>query len=197
MFIYDNFSCPTVADGMCLVSFSKTGLDKMIQLCYQYACKWRFEYNHAKCAVVVFNETVKQHKESNRVWKLGNDSITEKDKYTHLGSNLDKYMNIDNNVNMSISDISELRGTYFSLMNCGIHENGISLLTSYKMYKSLVLPKAIYGCELWSDLSQAQLLRLERSHRYYNDGYFPFNVRLFPFNKIYRLPQIYFLWSNL
>ena len=164
MFIYDyNFSCPTVADDMCLVSFSKTGLDKMIQLCYQYACKWRFEYNHAKCAVVVFNETVKQHKESNRVWKLGKDSITGKDKYTHLGSNLDKYMNIDDNVNMSIS---KLRGTYFSLMNCGIHENGISPLTSYKMYKSLVLPKALYGCELWSDLSQAQLLRLERSHRF-------------------------------
>ena len=72
-------------------------------------------------------------------------------------------MDIDDNVKLGIS---KLLGTYFSIMNCGIHENGISPLTSFKLYRSLVLPKALYGCELWSDLSQSQLLRLERSHRF-------------------------------
>ena len=93
---------------MCLVSFSKTGLENMMHLCYRYACKWRFEYNQAKCAVVVFNESIKDYKSSNRSWKLGHYHVNETDKYTHLGINLCKYMDIDDNVK---SGISKLRGT--------------------------------------------------------------------------------------
>ena len=82
MLIYNyNFSCPTVADDMCLVSFSKTGLENMMHLCYRYACKWRFEYNQAKCAVVVFNESIKDYKSSNRSWKLRHYLVNEASGY--------------------------------------------------------------------------------------------------------------------
>ena len=43
-----SFACPTVADDMCLVSFSKKGLDMMMDICYNYSCRWRYEYNHKK-----------------------------------------------------------------------------------------------------------------------------------------------------
>ena len=44
---------PTEADGMVLISFSKSGLDQMIGICHSYATEWRFEYNINKCAVVI------------------------------------------------------------------------------------------------------------------------------------------------
>ena len=34
------------------------------------------------------------------------------------------------------------------------------------IYKSIVLPKALYGCEVWSQLSPTQLSTLERAHRF-------------------------------
>ena len=97
--IFDkSFACPTVADDMCLVSFSKKGLDLMMNICYEYSCRWRFDYNHNKCAVVVFNENVKEYKTNKRIWKLGQDIVLEKDKYVHLGILCNKYMDLDANV---------------------------------------------------------------------------------------------------
>jgi len=49
-------SCPTVADDMILMAFSRKALKIMIYICYNYSCKWRFEYNSSKCAVIVFNK---------------------------------------------------------------------------------------------------------------------------------------------
>ncbi len=44
-------SCPTVADDMVLVSFTKSGLSSMLERCYQYSRKWRYSYNAAKSGV--------------------------------------------------------------------------------------------------------------------------------------------------
>ena len=61
---------------------------------------------------------------------------------------------------------SKLRSTFFSIINNGIYENGIHPVTSLKIYRSVVLPKALYGCELWHDISKTQLVKLERSHKF-------------------------------
>ena len=47
-----NFSAPTIADDMVLVSFSKHGLDKMMAICYHYSLKWWYEYNANKSLVL-------------------------------------------------------------------------------------------------------------------------------------------------
>ena len=44
----------TVADDMLLLSLSKAGLDKLLVICYQYSCKWRYDYVPIKCSVIVF-----------------------------------------------------------------------------------------------------------------------------------------------
>ena len=134
-----------------------------MDICYQYSCRWRYDYNHKKCAVVVFNESVKEYKASTRTWKLGNDTVCEKEKYVHLGILCNKYMDIDENVE---NCKSKLKGTLFSITNAGIYEKGINPLTSYKLYKSIILPKALYGCELLNNLSVSNISVMERSHRF-------------------------------
>ena len=156
------FACPTVADDMCLVSFSKSGMDKMLDICYKYSCKWRFEYNAKKCAIVVFNERPHLSKKTNRTWRLGPESVEEEDCYTHLGISLNKYLNIGQN----IADARKrLTTSFFTLVGCGLAENGIHPLTMLNIYNSVVIPKTLYDCELWSDISRAEILSLEQAQR--------------------------------
>ena len=41
----------------------------------------------------------------------------------------------------------------------------LHVLTLKRIYESVVLPRALYGSELWSNLSQNDIMLLERSHR--------------------------------
>jgi len=76
-----NISWPTVADDMILMAYSSYALQRMIYIYYHYSCKWRFEYNASKCAVIFFNrQCANQPKQS---WSLGSDVITETSTYTH------------------------------------------------------------------------------------------------------------------
>lgn len=94
---------------------------------------------------------------------MGNSYIQEETQYKHLGIYCNKYMSIDENVK---SAVSKLKGTLLSLTNCGIYEGGLNPLTSKHIYRSIVLPKALYGCELWNNLSHKHLNMLERAHRF-------------------------------
>ena len=53
-----------------------------------------------------------------------------------------------------------------ALINIGLHPNGLHTSTSFKIYKSIVLPRAMYGCELWSNITQSRSVKLEQAHRF-------------------------------
>ena len=52
-----------------------------------------------------------------------------------------------------------------SIANCGLFSD-LNPLTCIKLYRSVVLPKALYGCESWSNLSDSTTTQLERAHRF-------------------------------
>lgn len=163
-FVYDTCcGVPTVADDMVVGSFSKHGLQNMLAICLNFANKWRFEYGIIKCLVVVFNELKNAFLRANRLWKFGNSTIEEGVEYKHLGVICDKHMSIDKNVKDACNKI---RGTFLSLVNSGIHQDGLNPLTSKRIYTSIVLPKALYGCEVWSNLNPNHIMSLERAHRF-------------------------------
>ena len=89
---------PTVADDMVLISFSKNGLQNMLDICYRYSCKWRYEYNPNKCGVIVFNESKADFTKCNRKWSLGPNNIKEMESYTHLGIEYCRSVSIEHNV---------------------------------------------------------------------------------------------------
>lgn len=161
--LYDvSCCCPTVADDMVLVSLSRNGLNAMLDICHQYSQKWRYKYNASKCNVIVFNEKPLDYTQHNRIWKLGDEIIHECEDYTHLGIICNKYMNVETNV---ISACSKLRRTFFGLTNTGINKFGFHPLTAKRIYESVVLPRALYGCELWNHLLPGDIIKLERVHR--------------------------------
>ena len=157
-----NLTCPTVADDMLLQSLSKVGLELLINICVRYFHQWRLDYNPLKCAVIVFNEPISAYRRSQRKWFLGDSELQETDNYTHLGIVCNKYMNMKENVQESASKIRKI---FFGLLNSAFSETELHPLTLKRIYDSVVLPKALYGCELWCDIRQSDILALERSHR--------------------------------
>jgi len=147
------------ADDMTLLAYTKPELDRMIKECYNYSCLWRYEYNAKKSAVIVCNESKSLYKKSERYWVIGNDDIQETDAYTHLGILFSKNLDLSRN----IDDINSiLRKSFFSL-NCFGHE-GLNPITVCRIYKTMTLPKGLYGCELLYNISPSGFLNLERSH---------------------------------
>ena len=123
----------------------------------------KYLYNAGKSAVIVMNERPNEYRSATRSWSLGNDTVSELNTYKHLGITLSKYCNRSINVEECCQ---KLRSTFLTLVHCGLFENGIHPLSAKIVYKSIVLPKALYGCELWDALSDDQTLLIERSHRY-------------------------------
>ena len=159
-----NVCAPTVADDMVLMALSIASLAILLCICYAYSCKWRYDFSAPKSSIIVYNETKNNYQKSKRSWYIGNDIVAESENYKHLGLNNNKYLNNK----ISIQDAThKLKGTFLSLVNSGILNHGaLHPLTRKTIYKSIALPKALYGCENWDNLNDTELLLLERTHRF-------------------------------
>ena len=67
------------ADDVALLALTKSDLYAMMDVSYEYSRKWRYTLNQLKTIVLVFGETVSQHKRlsPHRKWTLGNKTVTE------------------------------------------------------------------------------------------------------------------------
>ena len=157
-----NVCCPTVADDMLLQALTIFGLICLINICVRYFHLWRLEHNALKCNVLVANETVAEYTRSNRRWTLGSEQMLETTEYKHLGIVCTKKMDMRGN---AIEAASHIRRLFFGLISSCFSEHDLNPLTWKRIYETVILPKALYGCELWSNLSESTMTLLERSHR--------------------------------
>ncbi|MCG8044308.1 MAG: reverse transcriptase family protein, partial [Candidatus Thiodiazotropha endolucinida] len=157
-----NVCCPTVADDMLLQALTKFGLQVLINICVRYFNMWRLEHNALKCNVLVCNETDAEYKRCNRRWMLGTEELRETDNYTHLGVICTK--NMDTKLNIDVA-ASQIRRIFFGLVSSSFSEHDLHPLTWKSIYETVVLPKALYGCEMWMNITHSDMLKLERSHR--------------------------------
>lgn len=110
----------------------------------------------------MFNESKPAFVRSNRQWTLWPNQVLEKTSYIHLGIECNKELRISDSVSDSRSKI---RKTFFCILNSGLSEFDLHPLTLKKIYETVVLPKALYGCEFWHKIPDSDLLKLERAHR--------------------------------
>ena len=89
--------------------------------------------------------------------------VEETSEYKHLGIMLNKYMSLIVNIDESCS---KLKPTVLSIVNSGINETVFHPVTSFHLYKSIVVPKGLYGAELWNYLSLRQEKILEMANRF-------------------------------
>ena len=82
-----SLTSPSFADDISLLSIYPTFLSSLMNLCYAYSIKWRYEFYHAKSGIVTFGESKCVHSEDmkERTWVLGGESVTELYEYKNLG----------------------------------------------------------------------------------------------------------------
>ena len=102
---------------------------------------------------------------SKPVWCFGYYIIKENENYKHLGIINNNYLTfLCKKVNIKIVT-DKLKGTYFSLANSGILlQETLHTLTCMTIYKYVVVPKALYGCEY--NLTESEMATLEQSHKF-------------------------------
>ena len=60
---------------------------------------------------------------------------------------------------------THIRRMFFGLISSCLSEHDLNPLTWKRIYETVILPKALYGCENWLNSSGTTMTLLERSHR--------------------------------
>lgn len=81
--------CPALADDVCCISLSPSGLQDMLNVCLTYACQWRFRFNAKKSAVVQFTKSSREP-ELVYPWSVNGDLIPIQEEYSQLGVQMNR-----------------------------------------------------------------------------------------------------------
>lgn len=108
---------------------------------YSYSCKWRFKFNASKSCVLTFFDKCNNRK-SEFTWHLGQTEVPQKESYNHLGITVHSKCKLS----VAISDACKKgKKSYFALSDIG--SKYLNPATVSHLYKCIVLPSVLYGCE--------------------------------------------------
>ena len=145
------------ADDIALIAINKHCLDIMIKECFTFASKWRLLLHPKKSKILVYGEK----KKVDRLWKVDSTIIDEVQCHVHCGVTL---CTERSRISHTKDVCRKGRGIMLALLNSGLGQ--LNPITGSKLYKSIVIPSALYSCELWSNLSQTEKLMIERLQRF-------------------------------
>ncbi|CAG2202183.1 unnamed protein product [Mytilus edulis] len=154
-----NVGCPVQADDIALISPTFSGMQCMIDICYNYSVKWKFEFSPSKSQVLIFSKRT----ETYRDLKLNTDIIPVCNSVKHVGIILDARFN---STERTLAACRTIRSVCMSIIRMGVHPSLLNPITCSKIIVQLCYSKGLYGCELWNNLTKHELLLLERTHRY-------------------------------
>ena len=148
--IYKTPSTPVGhADDLAAACKSKMKMDHVMEIVYAHGRTWRYDFNARKSGVLVFGETNKEHLQNskNRSFRLGPDMVKEKTNYDHVGLNVSIFTGDEYGI---VERLSKARRTLNALTGLGIRKCGLTVATCSTLFWTVVVPVALYGCELWS-----------------------------------------------
>jgi hypothetical protein len=133
---------PTVADDVCLLSATGVGMQAMLQEAHRYSCRER--YHPQKRAVIPLGQPALHYMDK---FTLGDCDIRTTVTAEHLGLTRCTWRMQSDLITKQ--KVSLGRRTVYSLMGTGLHgTNGLDAKTSYRIYKTYVLPRVTYGLEV-------------------------------------------------
>ena len=136
------------ADDLATATVSKHHTDMVHVMVHEYGRKWRFKFNAAKSAVMVYGENskVNMFNKKNRVFRLGSEGVKEKDTYDHVGVKMGLF---PDDSSRAEEKISKGRKTLNASSGMGFRKNGLSMGTCNVIYWQVVIPTVTFGSEVW------------------------------------------------
>ncbi len=150
-------SCPSFADDMTVISLSKEGLQMLIDLAYHYSKKWRFVFSPTKCKILIFGKDTNPRFDV----KLGNHVIDVTHCEKHVGVAIST--NAKKQEENMRARIAQCKSVLYGIQAIGSKSVPVTPVVSSKLYKSVCIPKLLYGCEVLN-LSPQTIDDLENFH---------------------------------
>ena len=145
-----NCGNPAFADDLALMATSPLYLQNLLNICFRYSEDWKFQFSGAKTDIVLFKKG-RPMTEHPFIWKLGSDVIRITKAKTHLGIVLNS--NLTNGDAVS-NACDKGRKSFYGLFGINSYAIDMNPLTYVNLYRKIVIPSALYGCELWNALTQ-------------------------------------------
>jgi hypothetical protein len=148
---------PACADDIAFISSDKYEMQTMLNIVSRYAKEHHYLIHPVKTQLVDCSKTP-----SNYDWVMNDNKLKITNQSEHLGviraDKNETKANIETNIQTA-------RRTKYALMGSGFHgTNGLHPQISYKIYKTYVIPKLIYGLEILP-LNKENMEQLEVFHR--------------------------------
>jgi hypothetical protein len=151
---------PTVADDVCLVSGNGLDMQILLREAYNYSCQARYMLHPDKSAIIPMGRVSLHHMDT---FTLGECDVQASVTADHLGLCRSNWR--EQSTAIIKEKISLGRRTTYSLMGTGLHgTNGVDASTSYKVYRTYVLPRMLYGLEV-VHLKKGDINKIETAHR--------------------------------
>jgi hypothetical protein len=151
---------PMVADDLAVAAVTSTGdCQRIVGIAENHVRKDRRSFNGGKSIALHYSFEKKKKKKSNLPILLNNTPIPVHDQAVHLG--ILHSPNPDINTQRVNKHLEIATKTLYALFGAGLHgRNGINPTAMTKIWQSYILPRLLYGAEIWM-LNKTQILRLE------------------------------------
>ena len=132
------------ADDLVLLALDAQSLQHMLNILHTYCIEWGLSVNLDKTAVMVFNKASRLLKDSHGL-TYGNNPIPSVREYCYLGI----AFTLNGSLNIAQQKLKQ-KGmrSYFSLKSM-IDIRPLKRSIIFKLFDSLILPIASYGCQVW------------------------------------------------
>lgn len=158
--------CVILADDTSLISSTASALQTQLNVVVDYASKWHLKYNPSKSCIIYFtSKRNRRQSATENIFLLGNKNtpIDVKEENTYAGVTITNKLSSDSAISRACCKGRKMMN---SLINVGVHKNGINPILGCKMWKTVVTPAVLYGCELWTNVAKKSVDNLEILQRF-------------------------------
>ena len=142
------------ADDLILISKSKEGLQRCLNLLFLYCKKWGLEVNADKTKTMVFSNKL----DKTTTFKFNNTPLTNVQSMIYLGFNF----SYNGKIKFIMSDRIAKAKKVAGMVLCALRTNkNISTKLALGIYDKQIAPVLMYGCSIWSLPQTGNLIYLE------------------------------------